>query len=675
MQPHHTVCDRATLFMFSKLLIANRGEIACRVIRTAQRLGISTVAVYSDADRDALHTLMADEAVHIGAPPSTQSYLLIDRILEACCHTGADAVHPGYGFLSENASFVAAVTAANLAFVGPPVEAIEVMGDKIASKALAESAGVPTIPGYNEVLADADDALERAAKIGYPIMLKASAGGGGKGMRVAFDEKQCREGFERASSEARASFSDDRVFIEKFITRPRHIEIQVLADAHGNAIHLNERECSIQRRHQKVLEEAPSPFLDETIRAQMGAQALTLAQAVNYCSAGTVEFIVDEAHNFYFLEMNTRLQVEHPVTEMITGIDLVEWMLRVAAGETLTLKQENVGINGWAMESRVYAEDPFRGFVPSSGRVLRFCPPAESETVRVDTGVTEGAEVSLHYDPMVAKLVTHGPDRTSAATAMARALDQFQIKGIQSNIPFLAALVMHPRFLSGELTTGFIEEEYPDGFAGAALTEPVVRCIVALIGMIHAQWCIREQAALPDALKDKTRYVQIGENQHAVQVSQDRQVGSVQVDGESVSLVLASPVFSPVVDFIIEGNTGTAQISRNGPVYEVFHRGVQIRALVLEPYAAKLYPLMPHKAAPDLSHLVLSPMPGLLVSLSVSEGDEVKVGDEIAVIEAMKMENVIRAMCEGTVATVHVQRGEALEVDQPLLEFARAGQS
>ena len=658
--------------MFEKLLIANRGEIACRVIRSAKKLGIKTVAVFSDADRDAPHTLMADQSVHIGGSPSAESYLLVDRIIDACRHTGADAVHPGYGFLSEKSALVSGLDQAGIAFVGPPAKAIEVMGDKIASKALAESAGVPTIPGFNEVLADAQDAVSRAGQIGYPVMLKASAGGGGKGMRIAWNDDECREGFERASNEARSSFSDDRVFIEKFVSQPRHIEIQVLADQHGNRIHLNERECSIQRRHQKVLEEAPSLFVDEALRAEMGAQALALAEAVGYTSAGTVEFIVDAERNFYFLEMNTRLQVEHPVTELITGIDLVEWMLRIAAGEELTLTQQDVGIRGWALESRVYAEDPYRGFLPSSGRVLRFRPPDDAKGVRVDTGICEGGEVSLHYDPMIAKLVTHGSDREQAAQTMLRALDRFEIRGIQSNMPFLAALVQHPRFLAGDTTTGFIEEEFPEGFAGNALSQSVIHRIVALIAVVHEHWHLREDAYARVPKRQPTdRVVQIDADQYPVSVVADEDSWRAIVRGETVSIGFSGNPLGSVIDFCADGIEVTAQLSRTGARYEVFHNGAGVEALVLEPYSAALHHLMPKKVAPDLSHLTLSPMPGLLVSVAVTEGAEVKAGDEIAVIEAMKMENVIRAERDGTVLCVHAQPGEALEVDQQIVEFVR----
>ena len=658
--------------MFEKLLIANRGEIACRVIRSAKKLGIKTVAVFSDADRDTPHTLMADQSVHIGASPSAESYLLVDRIIDACRHTGADAVHPGYGFLSEKPALVSGLDQAGIAFVGPPARAIEVMGDKIASKALAESAGVPTIPGFNEVLADAQDAVSRAGQIGYPVMLKASAGGGGKGMRIAWNDDECREGFERASNEARSSFSDDRVFIEKFVSQPRHIEIQVLADHHGNRIHLNERECSIQRRHQKVLEEAPSLFVDEALRAEMGAQALALAEAVGYTSAGTVEFIVDAERNFYFLEMNTRLQVEHPVTELITGIDLVEWMLRIAAGEELTLTQQDVGIRGWALESRVYAEDPYRGFLPSSGRVLRFRPPDDAKGVRVDTGICEGGEVSLHYDPMIAKLVTHGSDREQAAQTMLRALDRFEIRGIQSNMPFLAALVQHPRFLAGDTTTGFIEEEFPEGFAGNALSQSVIHRIVALIAVVHEHWHLREDAYARVPKRQPTdRVVQIDADQYPVSVVADEDSWRAIVRGETVSIGFSGNPWGSVIDFCADGIEVTAQLSRTGARYEVFHNGAGVEALVLEPYSAALHHLMPKKVAPDLSHLTLSPMPGLLVSVAVTEGAEVKAGDEIAVIEAMKMENVIRAERDGTVLCVHAQPGEALEVDQQIVEFVR----
>ena len=660
--------------MFKKILIANRGEIACRVIHTARRLGIATVAVYSDADRDALHTVSADEAVLIGPAPAAESYLVIEALVAACRRTGADAVHPGYGFLSENGRFVAALEEAGITFVGPGSRAIEVMGDKIAAKLLAQQAGVPVIPGYGQALASADEAVQRAAAIGYPVILKASAGGGGKGMRIAHDEDQCREGFTRAASEARASFGDDRVFLEKFISEPRHIEIQVLADQHDNCVHLNERECSIQRRHQKVVEEAPSPLLDAATRQAMGEQAVALARAVDYHSAGTVEFIVDAARSFFFLEMNTRLQVEHPVTELITGLDLVELMLRVAAGEKLPLTQADVSIQGWALEARVYAEDPVRGFVPSTGRLVRYRPPAESTAVRVDTGVAEGGEISLHYDPMMAKLVTHGPDRAAAIATMRQALDRFMVRGLQTNIPFLSALVAHSRFVEGRLSTDFIADEYPEGFDQAKPVPVVQQRMAALVGVVHQCWRLREALVQRQVPDEVLCCVRIGDDRHQVVVRGADGRYSVSVDGTLLKLVIDGSACTVVVEFEVDGTSYSAQVERHGAAYRLLHGGSVIGAMVLELATDALYRYMPEKTMPDLSHLVLSPMPGLLVSLAVKAGDTVTAGDGIAVIEAMKMENMIRTPRDGVICTVHAQAGDTLEVAQPVVEFERAKQ-
>ena len=660
--------------MFEKILIANRGEIACRVIRTAKRLGVSTVAVYSEADREALHVAMADESVLIGPAPSSESYLVVDRIIDACRQTGAQAVHPGYGFLSENPALFAGLESEGIVFIGPSKKAIEVMGDKIASKALAEASGVSTVPGFNHVIPDADEAIRCARKIGYPVMLKASAGGGGKGMRIAHSDEECREGFERASSEARSSFADDRIFIEKFISQPRHIEIQVLADQHGHVIHLNERECSIQRRHQKVVEEAPSPFVDDALRQAMGAQAIDLARAVNYVSAGTVEFIVDAERKFYFLEMNTRLQVEHPVTEKITGIDLVEWMLRIAAGEKLTLSQHDVGISGWSMETRIYAEDPLRGFMPSSGRVTRFRPPEASETVRIDTGLFEGAEVSLHYDPMVAKLISHGPDRDQAADTMRRALDQFEIRGIQANTAFLTALIESPRFRAGETTTAFIEEEFGQGFTGEALDVSVLDGALAVVSLVHE---LRHRDRQPMAFEPERapspakicRIARTADQTFEIALQEEASGWSVLIGSRVHRFKVLGNPYDSVVDFEFDGHSGSAQIRRSRNAYEVIHGGSRFTVAMFEPHVAQLASIMPKKIQPDRSHLVLSPMPGLLVSLSVNAGDTVKAGDEVAVVEAMKMENILRANRDGRVAVIHAKVGAALNVDQCIVEL------
>ncbi len=661
--------------MFKKILIANRGEIACRVIKSCRRLGIQTVAVYSDADRDALHARMADEKVHVGAAASAESYLVMERIIDACKETGAEAVHPGYGFLSENAAFCQKLEAAGIAFIGPAPHAITSMGDKITSKKLAEAAGVNTVPGHTGVIEDADHAVKIAAEIGYPVMLKASAGGGGKGMRIAWDEAECRDGFERATNEARSSFGDDRVFVEKYIEEPRHIEIQVMADSHGNCVYLGERECSIQRRHQKVIEEAPSPFLDEATRQAMGEQAVALAKAVQYRSAGTVEFIVDKERNFYFLEMNTRLQVEHPVTELITGLDLVELMIRVAAGDKLPVTQDDIKLTGWAMESRVYAEDPFRDFMPSIGRLVRYHQPPESPHVRVDTGVHEGGEVSMYYDPMIAKLVTWGKDRNEAILHMQEALDRYHIRGVLHNISFLNALMAHPRFQEGRLSTNFIAEEYPEGFRPADVPREDPAHAILVAALVHRRYMDRaanisgqvagyERQVHDDwtvLVEGVAHHVHVRPENGGYHVDYDDRQFAVQCDWQ-----LGQPLFRVEID----DKTVWFQVERDGIRYRLFHRGAEIDALVLAPGIAHFQDLMPEKLPPDLSKFLLSPMPGLLVKVSVSEGQEVKAGEELAVIEAMKMENVLRAQQDGVVSKIVADAGASLSVDQAIMEFA-----
>jgi propionyl-CoA carboxylase alpha chain len=666
--------------VFKKILIANRGEIACRVIRTARRLGIKTVAVYSEADAEALHVQMADEAVAIGPAPSAQSYLSIPRIVQACKDTGAEAVHPGYGFLSENQAFAESLARAGIVFIGPPQRAVAAMGDKIESKKLAKAAGVSTVPGHLGVIADARAAVKIAREIGYPVMIKASAGGGGKGMRIARSDAEAEEGFRSASAEARNAFADDRVFVEKFVEEPRHIEIQVLADAHGNCVHLGERECSIQRRHQKVIEEAPSPFLDAATRRAMGEQAVALANAVGYRSAGTVEFIVDRDRNFYFLEMNTRLQVEHPVTEMVTGLDLVELMIRVAAGERLPFAQTDVRLEGWSIEARVYAEDPARNFVPSIGRLVRYRPPEEGEGVRVDTGVYEGAEISMYYDPMIAKLVTCGASRDAAIARMEQALDAFHIRGVNHNVPFLAAILRAPRFRAGALTTGFIAEEFPDGFKPGELAPEVAARLVAAAAAIHLAQRRREAAisgrrngalAAADA---PDWHVRLGS--HGYDVSVAGEPGGCRVrfdiDGQAHDLAVSTDwrIGEPLLRARIGGTPCTIQVDRKGVGWRLFHAGAAVEALVLSRRAAELAAQMPEKAAADTSKFLLSPMPGLLVSLAVKPGQPVRAGEELAVVEAMKMQNVLRAEQDGTVKALHANPGESLAVDQAILEFA-----
>ena len=660
--------------MFDKILIANRGEIACRVIATARRMGIATVAVYSDADRDARHVSLADEGVHIGPSPVAESYLRADVLLETCCQTGAQAVHPGYGFLSENARFAEQLMDSGIAFIGPGPGAIQAMGDKLTSKSIAEKASVNTIPGSNEVLRDAEHAVEIAADIGYPVMLKASAGGGGKGMRVATNEQECRDGFERASGEAKTSFGDDRVFIEKFIVDPRHIEIQILVDTHGNAVYLGERECSMQRRHQKVIEEAPSKFIDDATRRAMGEQAVQLARAVDYVSAGTVEFVVDADRNFYFLEMNTRLQVEHPVTEQVTGLDLVEQMIRIANGEQLSFAQEDVSVSGWSVEARIYAEDPARGFLPSVGRLTRYQTPESDDAVRIDTGVREGAEVSMFYDPMIAKVIGTGADRDEAADNLMSALERVCIEGLAHNTAFLHHLLGHESFRTGEFTTGFIDEMFPDGFKVDAPPPDMLARLAAIAAFVNYSECQRAatmSGRMPGASTTVAEdwVVVVERVEHPIKI---RAVdGGCEVELEQWLFAIRGE-WHPgqlLAMLQVNGEALSPQINRIGAGYQVGQGGASIQARVLSPRAAERNRHRLFKEPPDLSRFVLSPMPGLLVSISVSEGQTVKAGEEGAVVEAMKMENSLVAAKDGCVVEVLATVGDILVVDQPILEL------
>ena len=660
--------------MFDKILIANRGEIACRVIRTCRRLGIRSVAVHSEADADALHVRMADERVAIGPAAARESYLVVDRIVEACRATGAQAVHPGYGFLSERAAFAQALEAAGIVFIGPPVGAIEAMGDKIESKRLAREAGVSTVPGTLDAISDPDEARRIARDIGYPVMVKASAGGGGKGMRIAHDESGLIEGLERSRSEARSSFGDDRVFLEKYIVEPRHIEIQVLGDKHGNVLHLFERECSIQRRHQKVIEEAPSPFLDVETRMAMGAQAVSLARAVGYHSAGTVEFIVDRHRNFYFLEMNTRLQVEHPVTELITGLDLVEQMVRVAAGEPLSFDQQDLRIDGWAVEARVYAEDPTRGFLPSTGRLRRYIEPS-GEGVRVDSGVAEGGEVSMFYDPMIAKLCAWAPTRDEAIERVGDALDGYVISGLNHNIPFLSSLLAHPRFREGRLTTGFIAEEYGERFERPSPdAEEAARLAAIAVAMrlIEAGRAARISGRQPGwrYQAEAAWSVRLGKLEIPVAVVDGVEGRVLEIDGRRLTVSLDWLPGQPVVRAAVDGLPMTLQAEPVPGGWKLVRGGVEVAALVRSARAAELAHRMPEKTPPDTSRLVLSPMPGLIVAIRVQAGEAVKAGQELCVLEAMKMENVLRAERDGTVAAIKVSPRDTVAADQVLLTFA-----
>lgn len=670
--------------MFKRILIANRGEIACRIIKTARRMGIETVAVYSDADKDALHVEMADEAVHIGAAPAAESYLVIDKIVEACRRTGAQAVHPGYGFLSEREAFPAALEAAGIVFIGPNPKAIAAMGDKIESKRFAASAKVSTVPGHLGVIEDLGDAVKIAREIGFPVMIKASAGGGGKGMRIAYAEAELAEGFTRARSEAKSSFGDDRVFIEKFITDPRHVEIQVLGDKHGNVIHLGERECSIQRRNQKVVEEAPSPLLDAATRNRMGAQAVALAQAVGYDSAGTVEFVAGQDRSFYFLEMNTRLQVEHPVTELVTGIDLVEQMIRIAAGEKLTIRQQDVKLAGSAVETRIYAEDPYRGFLPSAGRLIKYRPPAEVSaggvTVRNDTGVDEGGEIPLFYDPLIAKLITQAATREGAIDAQADALDAFVVEGIRHNIPFLAGLMQHPRFRAGRLSTAFIAQEYPDGVHPRAADGDTARILSAVAAAIdrvlgERKRKISGQMSGRNVIRERRRLLQLGGGDYRLDVDRKGEaivVGFPDDAGGGSALTLLSP-WKPG-DVLWSGTVNDRRVSVHvRPIvngFELAYRGIEAKAFVFTEREAAAARLMPRNKATDSGKALRCPMPGLVLSIEVAAGQEVKAGETLAVIEAMKMENVLRAERDGTVKAVNVKPGDSLAVDAVIMEFA-----
>jgi propionyl-CoA carboxylase alpha chain len=667
--------------MFKKILIANRGEIACRIIKTARRLGIATVAVYSDADVDALHVAMADEAVRIGPPPAAESYLAIEAIVAACRSAGAEAVHPGYGFLSERAAFPRALTAAGIVFIGPNPGAIDAMGDKIAAKQAAAAAGVSTVPGYHGVIEDAEQAQKLAAEIGYPVMLKAAAGGGGKGLRIANNAAEVTEGFTRARSEAKSSFGDDRVFIEKYIENPRHIEIQVLGDKHGNVIHLGERECSIQRRNQKVVEEAPSPLLDAQTRRAMGTQAIALAKAVGYDSAGTVEFVAAQDRSFYFLEMNTRLQVEHPVTELVTGIDLVEQMIRVAAGESLSIRQSDVNLNGSAIETRVYAEDPHRSFLPSVGRLTRYRPPAETEkdgiTVRLDGGVVEGSEISLYYDPLIAKLVTHAPTRERAIEAQADALDRMVIDGIRHNISFLAALMQHPRWREGRLSTGFIAEEFPHGFHSPVPAGEIgqrIAAVAAAIDHVLGERKRRISGQRPGAVvrRERRRLVRLGETEFALDINREDDGLAVRFGTDGRRHVVVSEWLPGHVLWkgTVDNDPLSVQVRPIPNGFDLMHRGIEARAYVFTEREAEVARLVPARTIFDGGKAVRCPMPGQVLSIAVAEGQVVKAGEALAVIEAMKMENVLRAERDGVVKKIHARTGDSLAVDAVILEFA-----
>ena len=652
--------------MFKKILIANRGEIACRVIHTCKNMGIKTVAIYSDADESALHADLADEAISIGGSSSSESYLVIEKIIAACKESKADAVHPGYGFLSENEEFAKALEKNKIAFIGPNRKAIVSMGDKIKSKMIAEEANVNVIPGYTKAIKDEKEAVEIAKEIGYPVMLKASAGGGGKGMRVVRNDDECIDGFTRAKNESQASFGDDRIFAEKFITEPHHIEIQILADKKSNAIFLGERECSIQRRHQKVIEEAPSPFINDQTRQEMGRQAIALAKAVDYESAGTVEFIVDKDQNFYFLEMNTRLQVEHPVTEMVTGIDLVEQMIKIAFGEELEIKQSDIRTNGWAIESRVYAEDPYRDFMPSIGRLSKYLTPEHTETVRVDTGIREGSEVSMFYDPMIAKLITHGENRDSAIENMTNAIDQYVIDGLSHNLNFLSSIMQNKTFRSGYTTTDFIEQEYSDGFQGEVINEKEYEIYASILSGCY----MLDQMKLDPFYENEKKYVIKFEDKSIDNIIQKDGDGFlVQIDNNQYHLSLSMQSNDPRVICSIDDQKMVLQIRKRLPRYELVHKGKVALALISEQRLADLNELMPKKIPQDMSKFLLSPMPGLLIKVCVDEGQEVKAGEELAVVEAMKMENSLRASKDLKIKSILGSEGDNLSVDQKILEF------
>jgi len=651
--------------MFKKILIANRGEIACRIMRSARAMGIGTVAVYSEADHGALHMRAADEANPIGPPPARDSYLKIETIVDAAKRSGADAVHPGYGFLSENPAFAERLAAEGITFIGPPAAAIAAMGDKIAAKKLAEKAGVNIIPGHTEAIEAGDEADAIAEKIGYPVMIKAAAGGGGKGMRVAASPEMLSDCIASAIHEASQAFGDGRVFIEKFIEEPRHIEIQILADGHGNMVHLGERECSIQRRHQKIIEEAPSPLLDEATRASMGAQACTLARAVGYTSVGTVEFVTDQERNFYFLEMNTRLQVEHPVTEYVTGIDLVEQQIRIAAGEKLGMAQGDIKPQGWAMECRLYAEDPARGFMPSIGRLVRYREPAPSASVRIDSGVFEGGEISMYYDPMIAKLISHGADRAGAIAAMLDALDSYEVHGISHNLTFLSAIMGHPRFAEGRLSTAFIEEEYPDGFSASA-GDAELAVLVPIAAAIEYRLSVRRAGITGQ----RQFVVSVDAADCAVTLSPSGSANTIAWNGREIVFESDWRPGDTLLHGTLDGAAVTVQVARLGTRLCLAWRGGEAELTVRSPRAAELAARMPKREPVDLSRFLLSPMPGLMVSLAVNEGDEVRAGQALAVVDAMKMENVLRAERDGVVAHIKVAQGDSLSVDQVIMEFA-----
>ena len=663
--------------MIKKILVANRGEIACRVFKTAKKMNIKTVAVFSDADENALHVSMADEAVYIGASSASESYLSIDKIISACKKTGANAVHPGYGFLSERAEFCERLAAENIIFIGPPVNAIEAMGDKITSKKIAQEANVSTVPGHMDLIDDAKHAVTISNKIGYPVMIKASAGGGGKGMRIAWNDEEAIEGFARSKSEAASSFGDDRIFIEKFVVEPRHIEIQVLADQHGNCVYLGERECSIQRRNQKVIEEAPSPFLDEKTRVAMGEQSCALAQAVGYTSAGTVEFIVDKEKNFYFLEMNTRLQVEHPVTELITGIDLVEQMIRVANGEKLNIKQNSIKLNGWAMESRLYAEDPYRNFLPSIGRLTRYRPPTESVTkecvIRNDTGVFEGGEISMFYDPMIAKLCTWSTNRKKAISAMENALDRFEIEGIGHNLPFLSAVMGHTRFKSGNITTAFIDEEYPDGFEGVNPSDDILE-VLSVTALIITRMKMQRISARDSTFdnpvpREDNLVTRIARKNTNMTISDVKDGYKISFEKKSFEASIKYELGGTLAELSINGNQHAVKVTPVIGGYLLRLRGVEQVVKVMNSRIAELSDLMPDKLPADTSKFLLCPMPGLMVSIMVSEGDIIEEGQSLAMVEAMKMENVLRAEKPGKVSKISVAEGDSLAVDEIIMEF------
>jgi len=665
--------------MFNKILIANRGEIACRVIKTARKMGIKTVAVFSDADRQALHVQMADEAIHIGASPASQSYIDIEKVINAAKSSGAEAIHPGYGFLSENSKFADALLKSKIAFIGPPKSAIESMGDKITSKKIAQESGVSTVPGYMGLISSAEEAVKISKEIGYPVMIKASAGGGGKGMRVAWNDQDAKEGFQSSKNEAASSFGDDRIFIEKFVTQPRHIEIQVLADAHGNCIYLNERECSIQRRNQKVVEEAPSPFLDEATRQKMGEQACALAKAVGYESAGTVEFIVDSEKNFFFLEMNTRLQVEHPVTELITGIDLVEQMIRIANKEKLKLGQSDISIGGWAIENRLYAEDPYRNFLPSIGRLTRYRPPSEFQSseyiVRNDTGVFEGGEISMYYDPMIAKLCTWAPTRSEAIAHMRKALDGFEVEGIGHNLPFLSAVMDHPRFIKGDITTAFIEEEYPEGFIGVELPESELLRIAASCAAMNRVAEIR-RTKISGRMDNHERrvgdnwVVTLQNNKYELNIVADQLGSTVRFeDGLRIRVEGSWTPGDQLANMLVDDTRLTMKVGKITGGFRIRNCGADLKVLVRSKLQSELAQYMIKKDPPDTSKILMCPMPGLIVKIDVEVGDLVQEGQALCTVEAMKMENILRAERATRVKKINANAGDSLAVDETIMEF------